>query len=348
MAIRNLPIMPLRGERWPVMLRASLGSASITFSYYALKLIPLGDATTIRFSLPIWTLIISYLVLNESCSLFKIFAVIISISGVLLIAKPDDVVRGLDYIWHNLGFTSSLSGGNNGTLINNTIAMAHSSGSHYNYDQAELIAMGLISSEDEIISGPPLTPIAIDIANDNHNQLIGCLLALSSSICLSMSLIALRLCNKTPAEITIFWLSLLSIAIGSITLLAIGEWRLPNNWLDVLYIFLNGICGTLGQWFITSALKVEQSGVISLARTFDIQVAFLYSAFLLHEQIRATSIVGSIMVSGGVVAVVIPKWLESRKLRREKRDERKAQEEAHEEHQRQEGASIDSRKERAI
>lgn len=283
--------MPEKAERLPVFGRALLGSASITFSYYALKLIPLGDATTIRFSLPIWTLIISYLVLNESCSIIKSVAVVVSISGVVLIAKPEPVIEILARVFPSLELQSPLNLAPNET-------------------ETDSIALG----EDVKV-----------VPTDTSHQLEGCLLALSSSICLSMSLIALRLCRRTPAEITILWLSVLSILMGTLTLLALGEWRFPDNLLDCLFIGLNGLCGSLGQWFITSALKVEQSGIISLARTFDIQVAFLYSAFLLQEHIRITSIVGSILVSGGVVAVVIPKLVESRRAKRLKRLEKQSE-----------------------
>lgn len=242
----------------PVMGRALLGASSITCSYCVLKLIPLGDATTIRFSLPIWTLIISYLVLNESCSLFKVFAVIISISGVILIAKPDECIYIFNEILHAFKFESDKE------FKNHTL--------EYEIYKAEQEA------EEE----------ALPVLNQPLRQFEGSLLALASSICLSLSLVALRLCKHTPAEITILWLSIISIVIGSITLVALSEWRLPNNWLDVLYIILNGVCGSIGQWFITSALKIEQSGIISLARTFDIEVAFIYSAFVLHEHIRVS------------------------------------------------------------
>lgn len=239
------------------MGRALLGASSITCSYCALKLIPLGDATTIRFSLPIWTLIISYLVLNESCSLFKIFAVVISISGVVLIAKPDDCLYLFNQLLHALKFESEKD-----------------------YENHLL--------QYELYKTKQASEAAVPLSNEPYRQFEGSLLALASSICLSLSLVALRLCKHTPAEITILWLSIISIGIGSVTLLALQEWRLPDNWMDVLYIFLNGLCGSIGQWFITSALKIEQSGIISLARTFDIEVAFLYSAFVLHENIRMT------------------------------------------------------------
>lgn len=258
--MRRLPLLPERAEFWPVMGRAFLGACSITFSYYALKLIPLGDATTIRFSLPIWTLIISYLVLNESCNLFKVGAVVVSVSGVVLIAKPDDCIYLVHLIMHSLNFESE--------------------------DQ---FLENQLDWENKRSQDWPVEADSADALNQEpYQQFKGSLLALSSSIFLSMSLVALRLCRNTPAEITILWLSIISIVIGSATLLILQKWCLPDNWPDVLFIILNGLCGSVGQWFITNALKVEQSGVISLARTVDIEVAFLYSAFLLHEEIRLT------------------------------------------------------------
>lgn len=248
----------------PVMCRAFLGASSITFAYCALKLIPLGDATTIRFSLPIWTLILSFLVLNESFSFYKLLAVVLSISGVLFIAKPDDCIYLLNYMLHGFEY-------NHSEIVNSGSSVT----------TPTTVGPNVIVNNKEIEKSK-------STSNEPFRQLEGSLLALASSICLSISLVALRLCKQTPAEVTILWLSIISIVIGSLSLVILQEWRLPNNRLDVAYIFLNGLCGSIGQWFITSALKIEQSGVISLARTFDIEVAFLYSAFILHENIRIT------------------------------------------------------------
>lgn len=240
------------------MGRALLGAISITCSYFALRLIPLGDATTIRFSLPIWTLIIGYLVLGEPCNALRVLAVVIAVSGVVLIAKPELCVYVAHVVWHSLRLESERT-----------------------FDERRA------AYESFRHNGTQLPHVA-DPKLAEFQQLEGSLLALASSVCLSMSLIAMRLCRKSHAEIVILWLSICGIVIGSATLVALGEWSMPDNWLDVLYIALNGLCGAAGQWFITNALKVEQSGIISLVRTFDIEVAFLYSAFLLHEHIRVT------------------------------------------------------------
>lgn len=274
--------MPTRGEFLPAMLRATLGGTSIIFSYHALKLIPLGDATAIRFSLPIWTMLLGYLFLGEPCGLSKLTAVLVAVAGVVLIAKPDDCVYMMHALLHAAGLESETDFQFQLQLYERERVeqLAHLEAAQADADFAARLNQSLAV----LTSGP--APEALELAPPS--QLEGCLMALGSSVCLSMSLVALRLCRQTPAEISIFWLSICSVLIGSITLLLLDEWRLPNNLPDLAYILLNGLCGAIGQWFITSALKVEQSSVVALARTFDIEIAFLYSALLLHEHIRAT------------------------------------------------------------
>lgn len=309
--LRKLPWVPRERSEWlPVAGRAVLGAVSITFSYYALKLIPLGDATTIRFSLPIWTLIVGYLLLGESFNPMKVFAVLIAVSGVVLIAKPDDCVHLMNVVLNWLGLESKEQ------YSRHLLERDEARRLHDAEAMAQLTLLNDLSDgfDNQTVVVVESNATLINQQHDdlqhkaNLQQLEGCLMALASSICLSLSLISMRLCRQTPTEVIILWLSLASMAIGTLTLVALNEWRLPNNWLDVLYILLNGLCGSAGQWFITSALKIEQSGVVALARTFDIEVAFLYSALLLQEHIRATSIVGSVLVSSGVIIVVVPKW----------------------------------------
>lgn len=315
--MRKLSIVPPRGERGPVLGRALLGACSITFSYYALKLIPLGDATTIRFSLPIWTLIVSYLVLGESCSLLKIGAVVVSVSGVVLISKPDDCIELAHLMLRSLHLepptllattTTATTTATATTIEGLDLNLNSTLGYHEQPLESRAFALEEqeIPREGMVIEGMGEQPsglVVIEDASGIHviamettvaattsieHHFTGCLLALMSSVCLAMSLIALRMCKKTSAEVTICWLSIFSIVIGTATLFGLREWSLPDNLRDVALILANGICGSIGQWFITSALKIEQSGVIALARTFDIEVAFLYSALLLQEDIRIT------------------------------------------------------------
>lgn len=304
MAIRRLPLKPSSNEILPVLIHASLGGLSITLSYYVLNLIPLGDATTIRFSLPIWTLIIGFLALNESCGFYKLGAIAVSITGVLLIAKPG--------VFMNLA----------GIILHSPFTEATDS--------------SLAASRPLTNSTVILDPLAINhwLGSSNGLHLQGCFLALGSSFTLAMSLVANRMCTNTPIEVIIVWLSLMTIVLGSTTLAYLEKWQWPDNKKDIILIALNGFCGTAGQWFMTNALKVEQSSTVALVRTFDIEVAFLYSAFLLHEHILITrlvhisriasigcllsnrcsnhcSVLGSVFVVSGVLLIGLPKYLEA-------------------------------------
>lgn len=290
-SFRRLTILPERGEWIPVFGRAMLGATSMCFTYYALNLIPLGDATAIRFSLPIWTLIVSYFFLKESCHLTKVLAVFVAVLGVVLIAKPDDCIYLVHIVLRSFGYESAKE-----FKIHEH---EHEEAREHELESVILMDDNQFLSAERTVEFNSTTGEMIVLSKNYNHQIFdseelarrhleGCLLALASSILLALSLIALRMAKKTPAEVTIFWLSVLSIVIGNCLLFGLNEWSLPNNLTDVLYILLNGLCGSAGQWFITSALKIEQSGIIALARTFDIEVAFLYSALLLRENIRTT------------------------------------------------------------
>lgn len=68
-----------------------------------------------------------------------------------------------------------------------------------------------------------------------------------------------------------------------------------------MIIVLNAICGVFAQLCITLALQVEEAGTISLARSVDIVVSFIFQAILLkHEPIYWTSIVGALVIGLGV------------------------------------------------
>ena len=53
-----------------------------------MRFIPLADASTIIYSTPIYTTILGRILLNESCSIIHIVAIIISMVGALIVSRP--------------------------------------------------------------------------------------------------------------------------------------------------------------------------------------------------------------------------------------------------------------------
>lgn len=81
------PIVP-HGKRLILFLRCFVGSTGLILSFYAFRHMPLADASVIVFSTPVFVSIFARLFLQEKCSIFHIFTVLLTLFGVLLITRP--------------------------------------------------------------------------------------------------------------------------------------------------------------------------------------------------------------------------------------------------------------------
>lgn len=70
--------------------RAALGLTGMTFTFGALLLLPLAEATTISFTVPIFATILGVLILKEATGWHRWCAVIAGFAGVLIVTQPGD------------------------------------------------------------------------------------------------------------------------------------------------------------------------------------------------------------------------------------------------------------------
>lgn len=77
-----------KDQRIFLFLRGFLGSSAMILLYYAVQSMPLADATVITFSSPAFTCIFACICLKEKCSVWDIIFIIFTITGVILIARP--------------------------------------------------------------------------------------------------------------------------------------------------------------------------------------------------------------------------------------------------------------------
>ena len=73
----------------PLLIMGICGFLSVTFVYLGIDKIPLGDATVITFTSPVFTTIFAYTLLSESCSIVDGVCGIISFVGVVIAARPN-------------------------------------------------------------------------------------------------------------------------------------------------------------------------------------------------------------------------------------------------------------------
>lgn len=86
--MRRQSLLGVPGERVMLLTRGFIGFMAFTLSYVAVRMIPLGDVATIVFSAPIYVSIFACICLSESCGLFQVVTIGMTIAGTLLIAKP--------------------------------------------------------------------------------------------------------------------------------------------------------------------------------------------------------------------------------------------------------------------
>jgi drug/metabolite transporter (DMT)-like permease len=65
-----------------------VGGSTLVLLFFTFRHLPLGDATTIIFSSPVFVMIMSFLFLQEPCGFFRTLIVFLLLTGVVLIAKP--------------------------------------------------------------------------------------------------------------------------------------------------------------------------------------------------------------------------------------------------------------------
>jgi drug/metabolite transporter (DMT)-like permease len=73
---------------WAHARRSILGSTGMIFTFGSVILLPLAEATTISFTVPIFATILSALILKEKVGIHRWSAVIIGFVGVLIVVQP--------------------------------------------------------------------------------------------------------------------------------------------------------------------------------------------------------------------------------------------------------------------
>ncbi|KAI1286146.1 Solute carrier family 35 member G1 [Halotydeus destructor] len=87
-----------KGERWPLFLRSFCGFVTFSTAYMSFQMIPLGDASTIVYSAPVYVSIFACLVLGEACGIFQVIVIFITLSGATLISKPSFIFGSNDVV----------------------------------------------------------------------------------------------------------------------------------------------------------------------------------------------------------------------------------------------------------
>ena len=244
-----------KSERLLLVIRSIGGFSAFVLIYYSFHYMNFSDVNTIAMSAPIYVAPLAALFLKEPCGIFQAVAIFLTITGLVLIARP-------------------------------SILFGDISGAKF----------------------------------DASQYVIGASMAFCASLGVSVSVLTIRRIRKTEPFVIVVWFSWLSIIFGVCLLVMMylitgDSIGFPTTTADWWYINLCAACGVLGQAFFVWALRVEEAGLVSLARTFDIVMSFIFQIGFMDQPIYWTSIVGSVIVSTTVVITCLKKVYDSNPAR---------------------------------
>ena len=81
------PLFP-RECRLYLVLRGVFGTIALLLQFYAFKHLPLGDASVVIFSSPVFVVIFARVFLKESCSIVHVVLIAFTMIGVILVIQP--------------------------------------------------------------------------------------------------------------------------------------------------------------------------------------------------------------------------------------------------------------------
>jgi drug/metabolite transporter (DMT)-like permease len=113
-ALRRAGISPWGRRRRLLFLRGLLGFGALSCFYYALVHLPLADATVLQYTNPAFAAVLAIFALGETMRRRELASVALSLTGVLLVARPEflfGVASGLDPVAVGVGLLGAVLSG---------------------------------------------------------------------------------------------------------------------------------------------------------------------------------------------------------------------------------------------
>jgi drug/metabolite transporter (DMT)-like permease len=86
--VKRAELRPWGNRRWILVTRGVLGFGALSCFYFALTRLPLAEATVLHFTNPLWTALFAALLLGERVSPRVLGSILVSLAGVVLVARP--------------------------------------------------------------------------------------------------------------------------------------------------------------------------------------------------------------------------------------------------------------------
>jgi len=273
-------VLPCTCLDWFLVVAQSLASAArVGLTFACLEYLPIGDALTIIFSEPLWTLMLSKLFLKTRVGWWKLSFSLVLITGVVLCTQPPVIFSSPNITHHHHhrhyhhgheehdgeGVQHELADSSNSTQDNNP------DGDPNRYYIGVLLALGAaISGSSQNVMVAKVEQIS-STALVTYSGLGGIILALAYGVLVDTE----------------------DIIIPSISMVTAEEW---------LILLLLGGMGLVGFFALTRSLQLIPPTTVAVVRAMEIVLAYGVQAAVLGEFPNSLALTGSSLVIISVVA----------------------------------------------
>ncbi|MEM1054148.1 MAG: DMT family transporter [Bacteroidota bacterium] len=117
--LRKAGVNPMGRNKKLLFARGFVGASALSLLYFALGRIPLGDATTIHYTAPVWTVLTAAFFLRERIGKWVVAGTAVSLIGVVMIAQPQFLFggAGLDALAVGAAVAASVLAGSVYTIV---------------------------------------------------------------------------------------------------------------------------------------------------------------------------------------------------------------------------------------
>ncbi|XP_071391686.1 solute carrier family 35 member G1 [Centroberyx affinis] len=150
------------------------------------------------------------------------------------------------------------------------------------------------------------------IEGNYTNHIKGTIAAFAGALGAACTFVLLRKMGKSVHYyLSVWYYAVIGFIECIIVLSALGEWTVPFCGRDRWILMLIAVLGIAGQTFLTKALQIEKAGPVSLMRTVDVVLAFIFQFIFFNRAPTWWSLGGALCVVASTSGVALRKWCSS-------------------------------------
>jgi len=271
--------LPVRSMDWFLIVCQSISSgARVGLTFACLEYLPIGDALTIIFSEPLWTLVLSKIFLKTRIGWWKFTFAFVLISGVILCTQPPFLFP------------------------------SHDQPRHHHHDHHGRHHHHHVSSVAFNDSLPIETTTTKNPGDDDCAYYIGVVLAVGAAVTGAASNVIVAKIEQvsSTAIVTYSGVGGVVLALAYGVIVDTEDMIVPSftevtaeEWLSLLML---GGMGLVGFFALTRSLQLIPPTTVAVLRAMEIVLAYGVQAVVLGEVPNSLAIAGSSLVITSVVA----------------------------------------------